>query len=162
MAIIYLALASNLGDREKYLRDALDRLGRFIDLARVSSTYETEAADAHTHILHIVCGGTTHLKPIDVFRRVRRIEKELGRIDGLRSNPRPIDIDILLYDRVIDLSPALTIPHPRLHERAFVLLPLVEIAPDLKHPRLRVTMRELLSQLDSVNDVRVYKKTGRV
>ena len=158
MPIIYLALASNLGDREKHLHDALSRLSKFVDAARVSSIYETASADDHTRILHQVCGGITDLKPIDVFRHVRRIEKEMGRIDGLRSNPRPIDIDVLLYDRVIDLSPALTIPHPRLHERATVLIPLAEIAPDVKHPRLRMTIRELLRQMDTSDIVQLYKK----
>lgn len=160
MAIVYLALSSNLGDREKHLRDALDQLGAFIELAHLSSIYETESSDRHTRVLHLICGGTTALKPIDVFRRVRKIEKAMGRVDGLRSNPRPIDIDVLLYDRVIDLSPALTIPHPRLHQRAHVLAALVEITPALRHPRLRVTMRELLRRLEAGAETQRYKKIG--
>ena len=80
----------------------------------------------------------------------------MGRTEGIRFGPRPMDIDILLYDRVIELSPALTIPHPRLHERAFVLTPLAEIAPNLVHPRLRVRIRDLLARLESPDEVRRY------
>jgi 2-amino-4-hydroxy-6-hydroxymethyldihydropteridine diphosphokinase len=162
MPTLYLALGSNLGDREKNLRDALARLGEFIDLARVSSIYETEPWGVRDQpwFLNLVCAGTTTLSPVDVLRRAKKIEIEMGRTEGIRFGPRPIDIDILLYDRVIELSPALTIPHPRLHERAFVLVPLAEIAPDLIHPRLRVTIRALLRRLASTDQVRLHSRTS--
>jgi 2-amino-4-hydroxy-6-hydroxymethyldihydropteridine diphosphokinase len=159
MPTIYLALASNLGDREKNLRDALMRVAEFIQIARVSSIYESEARStrALTRTLTLVCAGITALSPIDVIRHTRGIEKEMGRVDGLRSPPRPIDVDILLYDRVIELSPALTLPHPRLHTRADLLVPLAEIAPALVHPRQRVTMRALLAQLKDAEQVYLYR-----
>ena len=156
---VYLALASNLGDREKNLRDALARVAEFVCIARVSSIYESEAGStrALTRTLTLVCAGITTLSPIEVIRRTRGIEKEMGRVDGLRSPPRPIDVDILLYDRVIELSPALTLPHPRLHTRADLLVPLAEIAPALVHPRQRVTIRALLAQLKATEHVRFYR-----
>lgn len=162
MATIYLALGSNLGDREKNLREALAHLGNFVHVTRVSSIYETEPWGVRDQpwFLNLVCGGTTTLAPVDILRRAKKIENEMGRAESIRFGPRPIDIDILLYDRVIELSPALTIPHPRLHERAFVLVPLAEIAPDLVHPRLRVTIRELLARLESTEGVTFHSPTS--
>ncbi len=160
MPTVYLALGSNLGDREKNLHDALVRLSGFVHITRVSSIYETEPWGVRDQpwFLNLVCTGTTKLSPVGLLRRAKKIEIEMGRTEGIRFGPRPIDIDILLYDRRIELSPALTIPHPRLHERAFVLVPLAEIAPDLVHPRLRVTILELLHRLDSTGGVQMYHK----
>ncbi|MBI4789643.1 MAG: 2-amino-4-hydroxy-6-hydroxymethyldihydropteridine diphosphokinase [Chloroflexi bacterium] len=156
MATIYLALGSNLGDREKNLAEALARLRVFVQITRSSSIYETEPVGVREQpwFLNQVVEGTTALAPVDLLRRVKKIEIEMGRTEGIRFGPRPMDIDILLYDRVIELSPALTIPHPRLHERAFVLTPLAEIAPNLVHPRLRVRIRDLLARLESAEEVR--------
>ena len=160
MAIVYLALGANLGDREKNLRAALEQIRAFVDITRVSSIYETEPWGVRDQpwFLNLVCSGTTTLSPVDVLRRAKKIENGMGRAEGIRFGPRPIDIDLLFYDRLIELSPALTIPHPRLHERAFVLVPLTEIAPDLVHPRLRVKLRELLERLPSSETVRLYGK----
>jgi 7,8-dihydro-6-hydroxymethylpterin-pyrophosphokinase len=91
------------------------------------------------------------------LRLAKSIEKEMGRVEGLRFGPRPIDIDILFYDDLIELSPILTIPHPRLHERAFVLIPLAEIVPHLIHPRLRVSIQELCARLNTDEVVRQYR-----
>lgn len=161
MPTVYLALGANLGDRERNLRDALTRIASFVNLTRVSSIYETEPWGVRDQpwFLNLVCAGTTSVSPVDLLRRAKKIENEMGRAEGIRFGPRPIDIDILLYDRLIELSPALTIPHPRLHERAFVLVPLAEIAPTLVHPRLRVTIRALLAQLESTEGVRLYKSS---
>lgn len=158
MATIYLALGSNLGDREANLRQALERLAPFVNVARLSSVYETEPVGVREQpwFLNQVLTGTTNLSPVDLLRRVKKIEIEMGRSEGIRFGPRPIDIDILFYDRLIELSPALTIPHPRLHERAFVLTPLVEIAPDFVHPRLRLRLRDLLAHLENPDEVRLY------
>ena len=160
MPTVYLALGANLGDRENNLRAALSQLHTFVTITHISSVYETEPWGVHDQpwFLNLVCSGTTTLSPVDVLRRAKRIENEMGRAEGIRFGPRPIDIDILFYDRLIELSPALTIPHPRLHERAFVLVPLAEIAPDLVHPRLRTTTRALLERLESNEQVRLYGK----
>jgi 2-amino-4-hydroxy-6-hydroxymethyldihydropteridine diphosphokinase len=158
MATIYLALGANLGDRAQNLRAALAQIRTSVQITRVSSIYETEPWGVREQpwFLNLVCAGTTTLSPVDLLRRAKKIENEMGRAEGIRFGPRPIDIDILMYDRLIELSPALTIPHPRLHERAFVLIPLAEIAPDLVHPRLRVTMRALLDRLRPAGEVRLY------
>ncbi len=162
MATVYLALGANLGDREQNLRHAIARIGAFVHITRVSSIYETEpwGVKEQPWFLNQVIAGTTDLSPVDLLRRVKKIEIEMGRAEGIRFGPRPIDIDILFYDRVIQLSPALTIPHPRLQERAFVLIPLNEIAPDLVHPRLRLRIRDLLAQLQPTEQVRPYRTTG--
>lgn len=159
MATVYLALGSNLGDREKNLEEARERIAAFVSVTRASSIYETEPVGVKEQpwFLNQVLAGTTPLSPVDLLRRVKKIETEMGRTEGIRFGPRPIDIDILFYDRVIELSPILTIPHPRLHERAFVLTPLAEIAPELIHPRLRVPIRTLLERLESPEDVKPYK-----
>jgi 2-amino-4-hydroxy-6-hydroxymethyldihydropteridine diphosphokinase len=159
MATVYLALGSNLGDREKNLQEARERIAAFVDITRVSSIYETEPVGVKEQpwFLNQVLAGTTVFSPVDLLRRVKKIETEMGRTEGIRFGPRPIDIDILFYDRLIELSPILTIPHPRLHERAFVLIPLAEIAPELIHPRLRVPIRTLLERLESPEDVKPYK-----
>jgi 2-amino-4-hydroxy-6-hydroxymethyldihydropteridine diphosphokinase len=161
MATVYLALGSNLGDREKNLREARERMAAFVNITRVSSIYETEPVGVKEQpwFLNQVLAGTTLLSPVDLLRRVKKIETEMGRTEGIRFGPRPIDIDILFYDRLIELSPILTIPHPRLHERAFVLTPLAEIAPDLIHPRLRAPIRTLLERLESTEDVKPYKSS---
>ncbi len=162
MPEVYLALGANLGDREGNLREALKRIAVFVEIKRVSSIYETQpwGVKEQPWFLNLVCAGTTLLSPVDLLRRVKKIENEMGRTEGIRFGPRPIDIDILFYDRVIELSPALTIPHPRLHERAFVLVPLAEIAPTFVHPRLRATVRTLLERLDSAEQVRLYRTTA--
>jgi 2-amino-4-hydroxy-6-hydroxymethyldihydropteridine diphosphokinase len=160
MPTVYLALGANLGDREKNLRDTLTQIRSFAEITRVSSIYETEPWGVRDQpwFLNLVCAGTTTLSPVDLLRRAKKIENAMGRAEGIRFGPRPIDIDILFYDRLIELSPVLTIPHPRLHERAFVLVPLVEIAPNLVHPRLRVTIRALLARLESTEGVRPYQE----
>ncbi len=159
MATVYLALGSNLGDREKNLEQARERIAAFVNITRVSSIYETAPVGVTEQpwFLNQVLAGTTLLSPVDLLRRVKKTETEMGRTEGIRFGPRPIDIDILFYDRLIELSPILTIPHPRLHERAFVLTPLAEIAPELIHPRLRLPIRTLLERLESPEEVRPYK-----
>jgi 2-amino-4-hydroxy-6-hydroxymethyldihydropteridine diphosphokinase len=158
MPTVYLGLGANLGDRERNLDAALKRIAGFVNISKLSSIYETEpwGVSEQPWFLNRVCEGTTSLSPVDLLRRVKKIETEMGRAEGIRFGPRPIDIDILIYDHLVTLSPALTIPHPRLHERAFVLVPLAEIAPDLVHPRLHVTVRELLSRLDAAQAVKPY------
>jgi 2-amino-4-hydroxy-6-hydroxymethyldihydropteridine diphosphokinase len=158
MPTVYLGLGANLGDRERNLDAALKRIAGFVNISKLSSIYETEpwGVSEQPWFLNRVCEGTTSLSPVDLLRRVKKIETEMGRAEGIRFGPRPIDIDILIYDHLVALSPALTIPHPRLHERAFVLVPLAEIAPDLVHPRLHVTVRELLSRLDAAQAVKPY------
>ena len=153
---VYLGLGSNLGERDTNLRAALDRLSEFIQVEHVSSVYETEPLLVEDQpIFHnLVCEGMTALEPLPLLRALKRIEGDLGRVPGPRYGPRLIDIDILLFDDLILTTPELTIPHPAMLERAFALIPLAEIAPDLRHPIAKRTIAELASRLDA-NGVRL-------
>ncbi|SRR5579871_133419 len=147
MKTVYLGLGSNVGDREQMLQAALDLLHRQeVRIARVSSVYETEPMDVHGQrwFLNLVAEARTELFPRQLLSRVGKIEQELGRRRTIPKGPRTIDIDILLFGNAVVRTPALTIPHASLAERRFVLAPLVELAPDLRHPVSRQSMRELL------------------
>jgi 2-amino-4-hydroxy-6-hydroxymethyldihydropteridine diphosphokinase len=147
-ATVYLGLGANLGDRLANLRLALARLQTLARLDGVSSLYETEPQGVSDQplFLNAVCRVSTGLEPQALLRFLKNLEQEIGRQPGGRKwEPRPIDLDILLYgDRVVDV-PELTVPHPRLAERAFILVPLCELTPDLHHPLLGKTMKELLA-----------------
>ncbi len=148
MKTVYLSLGSNLGDRERNLREAIRMLGEAgVRALRVSSLYETEPVDVRDQpwFLNLVVEAETELFPKQLLARIRKIEFELGRKRVRPKGPRTADIDILLYgDSVIETG-ELTVPHPRLAERRFVLEPLAELAPELRHPVTRRTMRELLA-----------------
>ncbi len=148
---IILGLGSNQGDRIRNLERALERLKAHVFVERTSSVYETQPVGVKDQawFLNLVCVGTTRLKPRALLEFVHEVEKALGRVrEGERFGPRTIDIDILAYgDRLIDETD-LQVPHPRLAERAFVLQPLVEIAPEWRHPASGKTARELLSTAD--------------
>jgi len=149
-ATVYLSLGANLGDRLANLRLALARLQTLARLEEVSSLYETQPQGVSDQplFLNAVCRVSTGLEPQALLRFLKNVERETGRQPGgERWGPRPIDLDILLYDdRVLD-APELTVPHPRLAERAFVLVPLCELAPELRHPLLGKTMKELLASV---------------
>lgn len=133
---LYLALGSNLGDRRANLAAAVARMAPLVAVERISQLYETEPAYVtdQPRFLNAVLRGTTTLPPEELLGWIKRLEPELGRREGLRFGPRLIDIDILLYDELTLTSPALTIPHPRMAERPFVLVPLAELAPTLIPP----------------------------
>jgi 2-amino-4-hydroxy-6-hydroxymethyldihydropteridine diphosphokinase len=149
---VYLSLGSNLGDREQMLQSALDRLhAPGLRIQRVSPVYETEPIGfkEQRFFLNLVAEAETDLFPMLLLTRAQRVEMQLGRKrTGLLNGPRSIDIDILLYGRFTVHSARLEIPHPRLHERRFVLAPMVDLAPDLRHPTLGRTMRDLLTSLE--------------
>jgi 2-amino-4-hydroxy-6-hydroxymethyldihydropteridine diphosphokinase len=151
MRNVYLGLGSNLGDRDANLRAAIGKLAEFLHVVRVSSVYETEPLLVEDQPLfhNIACAGQTSLDPFSLLSALKRIERELGRVPGPRYGPRVIDIDILLLDDVVLTSPELTIPHPAMLERAFALIPLVEIAPNQRHPVAGRTIEELALGLDA-------------
>jgi 2-amino-4-hydroxy-6-hydroxymethyldihydropteridine diphosphokinase len=133
---VYFSLGSNLGDRLGNLKRALDLLSRYCRGLSTSRIYETDPIHYHRQgsFLNLTAVGWVSLPPAVLLGRIKRIEKRLGRIRGRRFGPRIIDIDILLYGRKVIAGPSLVIPHPRMEDRRFVLVPLLELAPTLAHP----------------------------
>ncbi len=155
LVTVYLGLGSNLGDRQANLDKALDLLSQRLRMGQISAVYDTEPVGNvnQSRFLNLVCQVHTSLAPTGLLALAKGIELKLGRAPGKANAPRPIDIDILFYgDQVISL-PELVIPHPRLAERAFVLTPLAEIAPDLVHPVNGKTIRELLQEITETQGV---------
>jgi 2-amino-4-hydroxy-6-hydroxymethyldihydropteridine diphosphokinase len=147
MKTVYLGLGSNVGDRQAMLQSAIDELqARDLTVTRVSSVYETEPMDLPSQpwFLNLVAEASTDLFPLQLLARIAKIEQELGRRRTRPKGPRSIDIDILLYGNFVVQTASLVIPHERLAERRFVLAPLAELAPELRDPRSRRSMRELL------------------
>ena len=146
MVDVYLGLGSNLGDREKNIAQALELLGERGRVAAVSSFYETDPVGLTGPLfLNAVCSFLTELGPHELLSFIKGIEARLGRKPG--PSPRPIDIDILTYGELALRSGTLTIPHPRLAERAFALVPLAELAPELVVPGRGKKVSQLLAKV---------------
>jgi 2-amino-4-hydroxy-6-hydroxymethyldihydropteridine diphosphokinase len=158
---VYLSLGSNVGDREAQLRAAQARLSGVGRVVVASSFYETEPVEftEQPWFLNFVLALETSNTPQQLMTAILRIEEEMGRRRTQKKGPRSIDIDILLFDDIIMDSTNLTIPHPALQQRRFVLEPMAEIAPEVVHPSLKKTIRELRDTLPPGQVVRKLQKT---
>ena len=147
--IVYLSLGSNLGDRRANLQAAIAQLGSLGEVAAISSFYETEPVEltAQPWFLNCAVKLDTEKMPRQLIGGILALEKAMGRQRKQKNGPRIIDIDILLFGSSIIELPSLTVPHPKMHERRFVLEPLAEIAPEARHPVLKRTVRELRDAL---------------
>jgi 2-amino-4-hydroxy-6-hydroxymethyldihydropteridine diphosphokinase len=148
--IVYLALGSNLGNRKENLKEAIAALSPQLDVKAKSHVYETPpwGYENQPTFLNQVLKAQTYLEPERLLKHLKRLETALGRKETFRNGPRLIDIDILLYDDLVMNTSLLTLPHPRMHERAFVLLPMMDIAPDLIHPVTKKSVRDMLASFD--------------
>lgn len=155
MATVFLGLGTNLGDRAANLRTALAALSAVADIDATSAVYETAPlyVTDQPAFLNMAVRVRTELAPRALLAALKEMEGQLGRVASLRYGPRLIDLDILLYEGVVMDDPNLTIPHPRLHERRFALVPLADIAAEIAHPRLNRSIAQLLAALPAEDDV---------
>ena len=156
--IVYLALGSNLDNRLANLKQAVAALSPQMEVKAKSHLYETPpwGYEDQPKFLNQVIKVKTYLEPEPLLKHIKRLEITLGRKPSFQNGPRLIDIDILFYDDLILDTPSLVLPHPRLHERGFVLLPLMDIDPDLVHPINKKSIREMVL----LSDVRGIEKFG--
>jgi 2-amino-4-hydroxy-6-hydroxymethyldihydropteridine diphosphokinase len=154
---VIIAFGTNLGDRLENLRAALRALPPAVHMQALSPVYETPpwGLAEQPAFLNMVGQGVTALAPLDLLRFLKDLETQLGRQPGVRYGPRLIDLDILFYDDWVVNEVDLTIPHPRIPERAFVLIPLAALAPELQHPLLEETMAQLAARVNGEGIVQV-------
>jgi 2-amino-4-hydroxy-6-hydroxymethyldihydropteridine diphosphokinase len=162
LVTVYLGLGSNLEDRRQHLDMAIDFLKERLKIEKLSQIYDTAPINlpGQPRFLNMVIRISTSLNPNTLLFVVKGIEAKLGRVP--LDTPRPIDIDILFYgDQVINTPPQLLVPHPRLVERAFVLVPLADIAPDLVHPVNKKTVKQMMEAVQGKEDVKLWADPNR-
>ncbi len=150
MNTVYLVLGSNVGNRADNIQDAIEELkNRGLTILKKSSLYNTAPWGyiEQSDFLNMALKCSTNLCPYSLLKEIKDIEKKMGRKETIRYGPRIIDIDIIFYNNLILKSEQLTIPHPIMHKREFVLKPLCEIAPDFIHPELKLSVKQLLDNL---------------
>ena len=147
--IIFLGLGSNVGNKKQNLEKAIKKMGEKISMISVSKFYETEpwGYKDQDKFLNVAVSGKTKLTPMQLLNFVEQIEKEIGRIKRFKWGPREIDVDILFYDDFIYKNKFITIPHPFIQEREFVLKPLMDLDPNFVHPVFKKTVRQLCEKL---------------
>jgi 2-amino-4-hydroxy-6-hydroxymethyldihydropteridine diphosphokinase len=153
---VFLSFGSNLGDRLANIRNALEQLpGVGVEIRRISSFYRTEPVDFRPQAWFVNCvaEAETHLMPMQLLKAVKLVERSVGRRAAVANRPRPIDIDILFYESVVVRSAVLNIPHQRMAERRFVLLPLRELAGNFRHPISKRTVCEMLAEAGDTSQV---------
>lgn len=155
---ILLGLGSNLGERFDNLTAAIEALSPEVTVRTISPTYETQPlyVTEQPEFLNLVVRGTTALSPINLLALIKTIEAKIGRKHSIRFGPRIIDIDIIDYDSLILGLGNLTTPHPRMHERLFVLKPLIDIVPNWMHPLTGQTAQQLIEKIPSLGIVKQY------
>jgi 2-amino-4-hydroxy-6-hydroxymethyldihydropteridine diphosphokinase len=156
---VYLSLGANLGDREANLRAAIGALpGAGVEVGRISSLYETEPVDYWDQpwFLNCVVEGETKLGALELLHALREIETRMGSKKEFAKGPRLLDVDILLYGNETIATAELQVPHPRMLERKFVLTPLAEIAPELRHPAWKGTVQELEKATSDRSQIKRY------
>lgn len=156
VSLVYLALGSNLGDRRANIHAAVANLAASVEIKKTSSLYESDpwGYTKQGPFLNSACFGVTGLSPFALLNEIKLIESKMGREISFRNAPRAIDIDILIYGQEIIDTDSLIIPHPHMCERAFVLAPLVEIAPELIHPVLGTSVKQLWGRFEAGELVR--------
>jgi 2-amino-4-hydroxy-6-hydroxymethyldihydropteridine diphosphokinase len=161
---VFVGLGANVGDREQNLLAARRGLeARGFRVTAMSSLYHTEPVDAPPQewFLNAVAGGETALSPEALLEACLDTERALGRVRDVPRGPRTIDLDLLLYEDVVRDGPGLVVPHPRMHERRFVLVPLAEIAPGARHPVLGLTAAEMLRRCSDRAQVQPHERSVR-
>ena len=162
--LIYLSLGSNLGDRAANLERAIAALPEAgVQVIRRSSLYETEPVDflAQPWFLNCVVEAETSLMPRQLLHALQAIERKFGRKKRIARGPRVIDLDILFYGASVIRTQEIEIPHPRMHKRRFVLAPLAELAPGLRHPVLGATVTELTATAQDNSEVRIWRPESK-
>lgn len=148
-ADVLIALGTNLGDRAEHLQSALGALREFVDVNARSRVYNTEPVGLRDQpdFWNMVVRGRTLLEPLELLRALKQIERQLGRTAAPRNAPRVIDLDLVAWNERILSTDEITLPHPRMHERSFVLYPLREVAPEFRHPVSGFSVDELIERL---------------
>lgn len=164
MSTAYVALGANEGDRLENLEEAVRLISEIGEIHALSPIYETEPVGyaEQPWFLNAVVSVDTELSPMALLIALQEVERKLGKATAFLNGPRTIDLDILLYDNLIETGVDLILPHPRVHERRFVLAPLADIGPDVAHPTQDATVTQLLAGLDDDSGVLPWAGTSRV
>ena len=162
MGVVFLSLGSNLGDKLENIKKGIEKLKKSqkIKILKISSIYETEPWEMETQerFLNLVLKVETGFPPLQLLDFLEELEKKLGRESKSDKHPRSIDMDILFYNDLIFHTERLVVPHPVLHKRKFVLVPLAEIEPELEHPQLHKDIKTILENLEDKAEVKLYQK----